>query len=98
MIRRLVISYLAVTAFALTLFAIPLAMTFAHHERDKLLAEIEIDADGMSRTVSDAIAHGQPVPSAEILRYSALTSGHVIVVDKQGKALLDTDHLNEAPA
>jgi signal transduction histidine kinase len=91
MTRRLVISYLAVTAFALTLFAIPLAISFSNHERDKLLAEIETDADGMSANVSDAIAQGKPIPQAEIIRYSSVTGGHVIVVDKQGRALLDTD-------
>ena len=94
MIRRLVITYLAVTAFALTLFAIPLGITFAHHERDKLLSEIEADADAMAAGASSPIARQQPVPRAGIMQYAKRTGGHVVVVDGRGVALVDTEHPN----
>jgi len=92
MTRRLVVSYLLVTAFALALLAVPLGITFAHHEKDRLLSQIEADADAMAARASYAIARNTPVPVDEINRYAAQTGGHVVIVDQHGIALVDTDH------
>ncbi|HET9730048.1 MAG TPA: ATP-binding protein [Acidimicrobiia bacterium] len=91
MIRRLVFTYVTITALALAMLAIPLGITFANREKDRLLFDIERDADTMSSLVEGSIAAGKPVPSADILRYAKTTGGHVIVVDRHGIALLDTD-------
>src|SRR4051794_25133937 len=90
MIRRLVVTYLAITTFGLALLAIPLGLTFAHREKDRLLFDVERDADTMSALVDDPLESGTAVPTSDILRYAKHTGGHVIVVDPRGIALADT--------
>lgn len=94
MTRRLVASYVAVTAVALALLAIPLGITFSHNERGHFLSEMEADADTMSSLVAYPIDSGKPIPSQDINRYALSTGAHVIVVDEHGIALLDTEGRN----
>ncbi len=94
MTRRLVVTYFTITAFALASLAIPLGITFAHREKDRLLFAIERDADAIASTAQASVAQGKPPPAEAILRYAAQTGGHVIVVDRKGVALLDTRHPN----
>jgi signal transduction histidine kinase len=91
MIRRLVVTYLAITTFALALLAIPLGLTFAHREKDRLLFDVERDADTMTSIVDDPLESGRTVPTSDIMRYSKDTGGHVIVVNTRGIALADTE-------
>jgi signal transduction histidine kinase len=97
MIRRLVFTYLVITAFGLALLAVPLGTTFAHREKDRLLFDIERDAQSMSSLVEDPLEKGTPVPSGDIVAYAKRTGGHVVVVNDKGIALLDTDHLRQKP-
>jgi signal transduction histidine kinase len=90
--RRLVASYVLITAFALVLLAIPLGLAFARNERESFLSDIEADADSMAALAALPIYNGEPVPRADIVNYAQNTGGHVIVVDADGIALLDTDH------
>ncbi|HEY5170876.1 MAG TPA: ATP-binding protein [Acidimicrobiia bacterium] len=91
MIRRLVVTYLAITTFGLALLAIPLGLTFAHREKDRLLFDVERDADTMTAIIDDPLEAGTPVPMTDILRYAKDTGGHVIVVNTHGIALADTE-------
>ncbi len=91
MIRRLVVTYLAITTFGLALLAIPLGLTFAHREKDRLLFDVERDADTMTAIVDDPLEAGTAVPMTDILRYARDTGGHVIVVNTRGIALADTE-------
>jgi signal transduction histidine kinase len=92
MTRRLVVTYFTITAFALASLAIPLGITFAHREKDRLLFAIESDADAIASTAQASGTQAKAPPADAILRYAAQTGGHVIVVDRTGVALLDTDH------
>jgi len=92
MIRRLVVTYLALTIFGLALLAVPLGLTLAHREKDRLLFDVERDTDTMSSLVEDSLESHTPVPTTDLLGYSKETGGHVIVVDAKGIALEDTDH------
>jgi signal transduction histidine kinase len=94
MTRRLIVTYFTITAFALASLAIPLGVTFAHREKDRLLFAIERDADAMAMEVQAAVTQGKAPPSSAILTYAQRTGGHVIVVDNEGIALLDTEHPN----
>ena len=94
MTRRLVASYVALTAVALALLAIPLGITFSHNEHGRFLSEMEADADRMSSLVAYPIDAGKPVPTRDIERYALSTNAHVIVVDQRGIALLDTEGPN----
>ena len=80
-ILGLIVTYFTITAFALASLAIPLGVTFAHREKDRLLFAIERDADAMAMEVQVAVAKGKPPPSTAILTYAKRTGGHVIVVD-----------------
>ena len=91
MIRRLVVTYLALTTFGLALLAIPLGLTFAHREKDRLLFDVQRDANTMSTLVEDSLESKTPIPSADITRYAQQTGGRVIVVDTKGIALVDTE-------
>ena len=92
MTRRLLLSYLAVTALALAMLAIPLGVTNAHSEKEKLLFDIERDANAMTGVVEGAIQTRDSTPRADLTAYAARTGGHVVVVDLHGLAILDTDH------
>ncbi|HYL52371.1 MAG TPA: ATP-binding protein [Acidimicrobiia bacterium] len=90
MTRRLLVTYLTITLFGLALFGIPLGLTFAHRERDRLLFEIERDADVMATSM--------PVPTGHIFDYARQNGGRVVVVDAKGRSTLDTDAPNGPPA
>jgi signal transduction histidine kinase len=92
-IRRLLFSYLTVTALALALLAIPLGITNAHRERERLLFDIERDADSMASVVQGSLTD-KAMRRSDITEYAARTGGHVIVVNAQGRAVLDTDRPN----
>jgi signal transduction histidine kinase len=91
MTRRLLISYLTVTALGLACLAIPLGLTIAHREKERLLFDIERDADAIAAVAERSLASGSSVPPSELLRYAARTGGHVIVVDDRGRAVVDTE-------
>ncbi len=91
MTRRLLVTYLTITLFGLALFGIPLGLTFAHRERDRLLFEIERDADTIAATVQAPRQSNSALPAAQILAYATRTGGRVIVVDTAGSSIFDTD-------
>lgn len=95
MIRRLVVTYLAITTFGLALLAIPLGLTFAHREKDRLLFDVERDTDTMTALVEDSLEARTAVPTQDILRYAKDTGGRVIVVNAKGLAMADTDQPSE---
>jgi signal transduction histidine kinase len=97
MTRRLVVTYFTITAFALASLAIPFGITFAHREKDRLLFAIERDADDIAAEAQATVAQGKPPPKSAIFLYAAKTGGHVIVVDRNGIALLDTDNPTGRP-
>jgi signal transduction histidine kinase len=91
MLRRLVVTYLAITMFGLALLAVPLGITFAHREKDRLLFDVERDAVVMSELTQGALDSGTPLPFDDIQRYSRQSGGHVIIVNSSGIALADTE-------
>lgn len=94
MTRRLLLSYLAVTMVALALLAVPLGLTIAHREKERLLFNIERDADAMAAVANASVRAQHSLPRLEIIQYAARTGGHVVVVNARGRALLDTDRPN----
>jgi len=91
--RRLLASYLAVAVLVLALLEIPLAISFAENERRELTDKVERDAVALSTLVEDSLEHGTALPS-QVRRvatdYDADTGGRVLVVDSEGRAVLDT--------
>jgi signal transduction histidine kinase len=91
--RRLLLSYLAVGALVLGLLAIPLAVSYAHNERQDLASKVERDAVALATLVEDALERGTPVPAqvrAAASDYDGDTGGRVLVVGRDGTAVVDT--------
>lgn len=91
MSRRLLASFLTLTVLVLVVLEVPLGITFANRERDRLATEIERDAVVLSSFVEDALQDQLPVDEATVVTYADETGARVIVVDAGGIALVDTD-------
>ena len=92
MTRRLLLSYLSITAFVLLIIELPLGITFARAERDRLIAAVERDATVLATVVEDTLEAGatsglDPVAAG----YQDRTSGRVVVVDRRGVTVADSD-------
>lgn len=95
MTRRLVLSYLAITLFALAVLEIPLGLTFSSREETRLLAGVERDARVFATYFEDVLEHdateGLDAAVAEATKYASATQGRVVVVDEAGVSVADTD-------
>ena len=91
--RRLLVTYLAVAVLVLALLEIPLAISYAHSERQDLAGKVERDAVALATLVEDALEHRTPVP-AQVPRiagdYDTGTGGRVLVVDNHARAIVDS--------
>jgi nitrogen fixation/metabolism regulation signal transduction histidine kinase len=92
MTRRLLLSYLSITAFVLLIIELPLGITFARAEHDRLVAAVERDATVLATVVEDALEAGatsglDPVAAG----YQDRTGGRVVVVDRAGVTVADSD-------
>lgn len=98
MIRRLLITYLSITAFALVALVVPLGMTFARRERDRLYFDIERDAVAVASQSEDALEDGKRPPvDAMLKRYRRDTDGRIVVVNLRGITVADSDRPGGAP-
>ena len=92
MTRRLLVTYLSLTAFVLVVLAIPLGITFSRHERRALISDVQRDALVIATLVEDALERGKPAELApSIGGYASRTGARVIVTDAGGIGLADTD-------
>jgi signal transduction histidine kinase len=92
MTRRLLLSYLSITAFVLLIIEVPLGVVFARAERDRLVAAVERDAAVLATVVEDTLEAGatsgvDPVAAG----YRDRTGARVVVVDRQGVTVADSD-------
>jgi len=93
MTRRLIYSYLSITAFVLLILEIPLGITFARSERDRLSAAIERDARVLSTFAEDALEGRKGVDlQAKTEQYEKQTGARVVIVDTSGASIADTDN------
>lgn len=89
--RRLLASYLTLTIVVLVVLEVPLGLRFEDHERDQLTTQIERDAVVLGTFVEDALQEGGSVDARSITRYTSESGARVVVVDEEGRALIDTD-------
>jgi signal transduction histidine kinase len=92
MTRRLLLSYLSITTFVLLILELPLGVTFARAQRDRLVAAVERDATVLATVVEDTLEAGatsglDPVAAG----YQDRTGGRVVVVDRTGITVADSD-------
>jgi signal transduction histidine kinase len=90
--RRLLATYLTITALALAALAVPLGLSFAHRERDRLYVDIERDAIVIASLAEDSLEEdATPQVGAVLADYRQRTTGRVIVVDRDGVSVADSD-------
>ncbi len=91
MTRRLLLTYLTITAFVLLVTEVPLALTYQSREQNRFLAALERDARVVAGAVEDALEQGVGTPPLEVaLDYAARVGGRVVVVDATGMTVADS--------
>jgi signal transduction histidine kinase len=91
MVRRLLVTYLTITALVLAAVVVPLGLTFADRERDRLVFDVERDAQAVSTLVEDALEAGTAPTIDDLLADYADTGGRIVVVDTDGISVADSD-------
>ena len=91
MTRRLLISYLIVTALVLVLLEVPLAVFYAQRERERIAADVEHDASVLATFYEDDLEGDGPLDSVPADEYRDRTGARVVVVDRDGISRVDTD-------
>jgi len=96
--RRLLGTYLLITAFVLALLIIPLGRSFASRQETNLIGDIDRDATVVASTVEDDLEAGIPVEiDALLARYHENPGGRIIVVDTSGISVADSDNIGGPP-
>ncbi len=93
MTRRLVLSYLAITALVLAVLMIPLGVSNQRRQLQEVVSGIERDAFVLASFVEEGLETGalSPDVAGQIERYADDVGSRVVVVDAVGDALLDTE-------
>jgi signal transduction histidine kinase len=94
--RRLLLTYLTITALTLAVVVIPLGRIFADRERDRLVFDIERDAQAVASLVEDDLEAGTAPPIDTVLADYG-DGGRIIVVNTDGVSVADSDNLGGAP-
>lgn len=90
MTRRLLLTYLVITAFVLLVLVVPLGLVVARNERDRLSTRLELDATVLATFVEETLEHGGTDGLDTIADgYSRRTGARVVVVDATGTAVAD---------
>ncbi len=91
--RRLLASYLALTAAVLVALEVPLAIVDARNERQDLTAKVERDAFAVASLAEDTLQRGgRPSVALQrvVVRYQGATGGRVVIVDRSGRRVADS--------
>jgi signal transduction histidine kinase len=92
--RRLLLGYLGVTLFVLLSLEVPLGVQNQRTERRDLTANVSHDAMVLAADSEDAVQTQTPKQldalAAVVSAYAKRTGGRVVIVDRQGDALVDT--------
>jgi signal transduction histidine kinase len=91
MTRRLLVSYLIVTALVLVLLEVPLAVFYSQRERERIAADVEHDASILATLYEDDLEGDRPLDSVPAVDYRNRTGARVVVVDGDGISRIDTD-------
>lgn len=91
MVRRLLATYLTITAFVLAVVVVPLGLVFADREHDRLVFDIERDAQAVASLVEDALEAGTAPSIDDVSADYADTGGRIVVVDTEGVSVADSE-------
>lgn len=90
MTRRLILSYLAIGVIVLVLLEVPFGVFYGQRELARLTADVERDASIIATVYEDALELGLPTDPDPAERYAARTGARLVVVDREGRSLVDT--------
>lgn len=88
--RRLLFSYLTITVFTLLVLGVPLGVLVSSLQRERLESDLQRDAMVLATLFEDALDNRQPYSPEPATRYAEQTGGRVIVVDGNGRSIVDT--------
>jgi signal transduction histidine kinase len=92
--RRLLFGYLGMTLFVLVVLEVPLGIQYQHGERNALQARVVRDATVIAQDAEDAVQSRKASDLAAVAKvayaYARKENARVVVVDPQGRALIDT--------
>jgi signal transduction histidine kinase len=95
MSRRFLATYVALAVVVLISLEIPLGIQYGRSERRDLQGRIERDALTMATFAEDTLERGIATPPPGLVRvakrYQQNPGGRVVIVDRKGVALLDTN-------
>jgi signal transduction histidine kinase len=97
MARRLLVTYLTITALALAVVIVPLGSIFAAREKDRLVFDIERDAQTIASLVEDALEAGAEPSIDEVLADYGTDGGRIVVVGTEGISVVDSDDATGVP-
>jgi signal transduction histidine kinase len=89
--RRLLLTYLSITAFVLAVVVVPLGLTFARREHDRLVFDIERDAQAVAARVEEALETGVAPSIGDVPTDYVATGARIVVVDDAGISVADSD-------
>jgi signal transduction histidine kinase len=95
--RRLLVTYLTITALVLAVVIVPLGRIFAARERDRLFFDIERDAQTVASLVEDALEADVAPSIDQVLADYGTNGGRIVVVDTAGISVGDSDDLDGEP-
>ncbi|MEZ5379292.1 MAG: ATP-binding protein [Acidimicrobiales bacterium] len=90
MTRRLLASYLLITALVLVVLEVPLGLFFQQRQLDRLTADTERDATVLMTAYEDDLERDQPLDPFQAQVYAERTGVRVVIVDAEGIAVVDT--------
>ncbi len=90
MTRRLLLTYLSITAFALVIVVVPLGLTFGGRERDRLTFDLERDAQTVGARVEEDLEAGSRPDLAGVFRNYHVSGARILVVDRSGRSVADS--------
>jgi signal transduction histidine kinase len=98
MTRRLLGTYLMITAFVLLVLIVPLGRSYATREETNLLTALDRDATVVSSLVEDDLEAGRSVAIDPVLTsYNQNPGGRIVVVDTAGISVADSENIGGPP-
>lgn len=98
MTRRILLSYLLLAAFVLAVVVLPLGVTYAGRQQDRLLADVERDARVLAGLVEERVEDGDTAAVERIVaRYTDQTGGRVVITNASGLSMVDTSRPDDQP-
>ncbi len=89
---RILGAFVLVAAFVLALVELPLGITYASRQEERLLADIERDARILASLVEEQVEAGDLGSVTSTLRqYESRTGGRVLLTDDAGRTILDSE-------